>query len=55
MKIFNPPPEASSSRLRLDSFQKFATASQTLEFEKQSSFRSLSYNVAAVVYCKERI
>ena len=35
--IFHP--EASSSRLRSDSFQKFATASQTLEFEKQSSLR----------------
>ena len=29
--------EASSSRLRSDSFQKFAPASQTFEFEKQSS------------------
>ena len=36
MKIFYLPPEASSSRLRSDNFQKFATASQTLEFEKQS-------------------
>ncbi len=33
--IFHP--EASSSRLRSDSFQKFAPATQTLEFEKQSS------------------
>ena len=40
--------KASSSRLRSDSFQKFAPATQTLEFEKQSSLRSLSYNVAAV-------
>ena len=32
-------PEASSSRLRSDSFQKFAPASQTLEFEKQSSLQ----------------
>ncbi len=31
--------KASSSRLRSDSFQKFAPASQTLEFEKQSSLR----------------
>ena len=44
--IFHP--EASSSRLRSDSFQKFATASQTLEFEKQSSLQRLSYTVAAV-------
>ena len=44
--IFHP--EASSSRLRSDSFQKFAPASQTLEFEKQSSLRSLSSIVAAV-------
>ena len=35
--IFHP--EASSSRIRSDSFQKFAPASQTLEFEKQSSLR----------------
>ena len=35
--IFHP--EASSSKLRSDSFQKFATASQTLVFEKQSSLR----------------
>ena len=35
--IFHP--EASSSRLRSDSFQKFAPASQTLVFEKQSSLR----------------
>ena len=42
------PPETLSSSLRSDSFQKFATASQTLEFEKQSSLRRLSYNVAAV-------
>ena len=34
--------------LRSDSFQKFATASQTLEFEKQSSLRRLLYYVAAV-------
>ena len=39
---------ASSSELRSDSFQKFAPASQTLKFEKQSSLRRLSYNVAAV-------
>ena len=31
--------KASFSRLRSDSFQKFAPASQTLEFEKQSSLR----------------
>ena len=37
LMIFHP--ETSSSRLRSDSFQKFATASQTLEFEKQSSLR----------------
>ena len=35
--IFHP--EASSSKLRSDSFQKFAPASQTLVFEKQSSLR----------------
>ena len=35
--IFHP--EALSSKLRSNSFQKFATASQTLEFEKQSSLR----------------
>ena len=46
LMIFHP--EASSYKLRSDSLQKFATASQTLEFEKQSSLRSLSYNVAAV-------
>lgn len=44
--IFHP--EASSSELRSDSFQKSTPASQTLEFEKQSSLRRLSYNVAAV-------
>ena len=38
--IFHP--EASSSRLRSDSFQKFAPATQTLEFEKQSSLRTNS-------------
>ncbi len=43
--IFHP--ETLSSRLHSDSFQKFAPASQTLEFEKQSSLRRLSYNVAA--------
>ena len=32
-------PDTLSSRLRSDSFQKFAPASQTLEFEKQSSLR----------------
>ena len=37
LMIFHP--EASSSRLRSDSFQKFAPASQTLVFEKQSSLR----------------
>jgi len=31
--------KASSSRLRSDSFQKFAPATQTLEFEKQSSLQ----------------
>ena len=35
--IFHPV--TLSSRFRSDSFQKFATASQTLEFEKQSSLR----------------
>ena len=35
--IFHP--ETSSSRFRSDSFQKFAPASQTLEFENQSSLR----------------
>lgn len=44
--IFHP--EASSSELRSDSFQRSTPASQTLEFEKQSSLRRLSYNVAAV-------
>lgn len=33
--IFHP--EASSSKVRSDSFQKFAPATQMLEFEKQSS------------------
>ena len=37
LMIFHP--EASSSRLRSDSFQQFAPASQTLVFEKQSSLR----------------
>ena len=37
LMIFHP--EASSSRLRSDSFQKFAPALQTLVFEKQSSLR----------------
>lgn len=37
LMIFHP--ETSSSRLRSDSFQKFAPASQTLVFEKQSSLR----------------
>ncbi len=34
--------KASSSRLRSDSFQKFAPATQTLEFEKPSSLRTNS-------------
>ena len=38
--IFHP--KASSSSLRSDSFQKFAPATQTLEFEKQSSLRTNS-------------
>ena len=40
--VMNFHPEASSSRLRSDSFQKFAPATQTLEFEKQSSLRNNS-------------
>ena len=37
LMIFHP--KAAFSRLRSDSFQKFAPASQTLVFEKQSSLR----------------